>query len=165
MMHIGGFFICILFWGCWGQQLSVHRSVVSVKYLNSRQKSGVSPLPLVSPLATASITYSMCRCSLILILTWDVPAMSTPASRKLLKSCPNLLVALARSWVVPLDAWTTSLADWLRPAATSLSWAWTSWKLLPLDGNYRGRRRTMKALHQGSPIFTFPMLKKMLCKT
>lgn len=70
-----------------------------------------------------------------------MPAMSTPASRKLLKSCPNLLVALARSWVVPLDAWTTSLADWFRPAATSLSWAWTSWKLLPLDGNCRRRRR------------------------
>lgn len=165
MMHIVVFFNVFCLCCCWGQQLSVHRSVVSVKYLNSRQKSRVSPLPLVvSPLATASITYSMCRCSLI-ILTWDVPAMSTPASRKLLKSCPNLLVALARSWVVPLDAWTTSLADWLRPAATSLSWAWTSWKLLPLDGNYRGRRRTMKALHQGSPIFTFPMLKKTLCKT
>lgn len=79
----------------------------------------------------------------LIILTWDVPAMSTPASRKLLKSCPNLLVALARSWVVPLDDWTTSLADWFRPAATSFSWAWTSWKLLPLDGNYGGRRRTM----------------------
>lgn len=57
----------------------------------------------------------------LVVLTCDVPAMSTPASRKLLKSCPNLLVALARSWVVPLDAWTTSLADWFRPAATSFS--------------------------------------------
>lgn len=79
--------------------------------------------------------------TLLVKLTWDVPAMSTPASRKLLKSCPNLLVALARSWVVPLEAWTTSLADWFRPAATSLRWAWTSWKLLPLDGNYSKRRR------------------------
>lgn len=74
-------------------------------------------------------------------LTWDVPAMSTPASRKLLNSCPNLLVALARSWVVPLDDWTTSLADWFRPAATSLRWAWTSWKLFPLDGNYVGKKK------------------------
>lgn len=56
-----------------------------------------------------------------LLLTGDVPAMSTPASRKLLKSFPNLLVALARSSVVPLEAWTTSLADWFRHAATSLS--------------------------------------------
>lgn len=76
-------------------------------------------------------------------LTWDVPAMSTPASRKLLNSCPNLLVALARSWVVPLDDWTTSLADWFRPAATSLRWAWTSWKLFPLDGNYVGKKKIL----------------------
>lgn len=87
--------------------------------------------------------------------------MSTPASRKLLKSCPNLPVALARSWVVPLDAWTTSLADWFRPAATLLSLAWTSWKLLPLDGNYSRKRKTMRSASSNMEYVSGPLTQRI----
>lgn len=62
--------------------------------------------------------------------------MSTPASRNSLKSLPNLPEALARSWVVPREDCTSSLADWLSPAAAWLRLAWASWKLLLLGGNY-----------------------------
>lgn len=38
---------------------------------------------------------------------------------------------------MPRDACTSSLADWLSPAAARFSWLCASWKLLVLGGNWR----------------------------
>lgn len=70
-------------------------------------------------------------------LTGDRLAISTPACRNSLKSCPNLPEDLARSCGVPRDACTSSLADWLSPAAARFSWLCASWKVLLLGGNWR----------------------------
>lgn len=38
---------------------------------------------------------------------------------------------------MPRDACTSSLADWLSPAAARFSWLCASWKVLVLGGNWR----------------------------
>lgn len=73
----------------------------------------------------------------VFALTGDRLAISTPACRNSLKSCPNLPEDLARSCGVPRDACTSSLADWLSPAAARFSWLCASWKVLLLGGNWR----------------------------
>lgn len=62
------------------------------------------------------------------------PAISIPASRNSSKSSLNFPEAAA-SWLLePLEAWTTSPADWFSSAAVWFSPVWASWKDLEAEG-------------------------------
>lgn len=75
-------------------------------------------------------------------LTWVWPAISMPASRNSSKSWLNFPEATA-SWLLgPLEAWTTSPADWFRSAAVWFSSFWASWKDLEAGGIWKENRRT-----------------------
>lgn len=63
------------------------------------------------------------------------PAISMPASRNSSKSSLNFPEASASLIVVPLEAWTTSPADWFRSAAVWFRSLWASWKVLLQGGS------------------------------
>lgn len=62
------------------------------------------------------------------------PAISIPASRNSSKSWLNFPEATASWLLVPLEAWTTSPADWFRSAAVWFNSLWASWKDLDAGG-------------------------------